>query len=74
VEKWQKESLGNVYYSSEGCMGMCKLEPMVEVFEPGKDKVTYIKVTPEMASKIVSDHFVNGKVVKEYTISTQENL
>ena len=41
---------------------------MVEVYEPGKEKVTYVKMTPEMAVKVVNDHLVNGNVVTEYTI------
>ena len=51
-----------------GCIGICQYEPVVEVYEPGKEKVTYVKMTPEMAVKVVNDHLVNGNVVTEYTI------
>ena len=51
-----------------GCIGICQYEPVVEVFEPGKEKVTYVKVTPEMVPAIVSQHIVNGTPVTEYTI------
>ena len=50
---------------------MCRLEPIVEVFVPGKEKVTYVKVTPEKAMRIVNDHIVNGNIVKEYVIGEQ---
>ena len=49
--------------------GICQYEPVVEVFEPGKEKVTYVKMTPEKAVRIVSDHLVNGKPVAEFTKS-----
>ena len=51
-----------------GCIGMCQYEPIVEVLEPGKEKVTYVKVTPEMVARIVSDHLVNGNPVGEFTV------
>ena len=47
---------------------MCQYEPIVEVFEPGKEKVTYVQVNAEKAVKIVTDHIVNGKPVIEYTV------
>lgn len=50
---------------------ICQYEPVVEVYEPGKEKVTYVKMTPEMAVKVVNDHLVNGNVVTEYTIGAK---
>ena len=47
---------------------MCQYEPIVEVVEPGKEKVTYCKMTPEKAVRVVADHLVNGQPVAEYTI------
>lgn len=51
-----------------GCIGICQYEPVVEVFEAGKEKVTYVKVTPDMAKRIVAEHIKSGKPVTEYTI------
>lgn len=50
-----------------GCISMCRYEPMVEVIEAGKEKVTYINVTPDMAKRIVAEHIKGGKPVTEYT-------
>lgn len=47
-----------------------QLEPIVEVFVPGKEKVTYAKVSPEKVARIVADHLVNGNVVAEYTVGS----
>ena len=51
-----------------GCIGICQYEPVVEVVTPGHEKVTYVKMTPEKALRVVNDHLVNGNVVSEYTI------
>ena len=58
--------------SQTGCAGMCRLEPMVDVMLPGQDKVTYVKVTPEMVGRIVAEHIVNGRPVEEYTIGAAQ--
>ena len=47
---------------------MCQYEPIVEVMEPGKEKVTYVKMTEEKASRVVVEHIVNGNPVAEYTV------
>ena len=63
-----KRGLTHVSVGQTGCIGICQYEPVVEVYEPGKEKVTYVKVTPEMVPTIVSQHIVNGNPVTEYTI------
>lgn len=63
-----KRSLQNVTVAQTGCIGICQYEPVVEVFAPGKEKVTYVKMTPEKAVRVVNDHIVNGNAVAEYTI------
>ncbi len=72
MEEIAKRSLANVTVTQTGCIGMCRLEPIVEIIEPDKEKVTYVKVTPEKVAKIVNDHVVNGKPVAEYTIDAVE--
>ena len=61
--------LHGVSVLSTSCLGLCQYEPIVEVMEPGKDKVTYVNVTPEKALAIVEQHLVNGHVIQEYTIT-----
>ena len=68
MEDVASRNLSNVKVVQTGCIGMCRLEPIVEVFVPGKEKVTYVKVTPEIAKKIVAEHIVNGNVVADYVI------
>ncbi len=51
-----------------GCIGLCQYEPIVEVLEPGKEKVTYVKMTPEKAMEVFDLHLKKGQVVTKYTL------
>lgn len=68
VEEVAKRGLQNVVVTQTGCIGICRFEPVVEVVTPQGDKVTYVRMTPEKALRVVNDHLVNGSVVTEYTI------
>ena len=72
VEEVEKRQLSHVMVTQTGCIGICKLEPVVGVYVPGQEKVTYVKMTPEKAAKVVTDHLVNGQVVTEYTIGAAQ--
>jgi len=71
VEEVTKRNLKNVKVTQSGCLGMCKLEPLAQVFVPGKEVVTYVLLTPEAAKTIVSEHIVNGNIVAKYTIGNE---
>ena len=72
VEEINKRKLDHVTVSQTGCVGMCRLEPMVDVELPGQEKGTYVKLTPDMVPRIVAEHIVNGRPVLEYTIGAAE--
>ena len=72
LEEVQKRNLTNVTVSQTGCIGMCRLEPMLDVIVPGKEKVTYVKMTAEKAKEVVEKHLKGGKVVTEYTVANCE--
>jgi NADP-reducing hydrogenase subunit HndB len=72
LEEIKERDLQHVTVSQTGCIGMCRLEPMVDVILPGQEKVTYVKVRPEMVDRIVTEHLVGGKPVEEYTIGAAE--
>ena len=65
-----KRQLKNVSVVQTGCIGFCQFEPIVEVYQTGKEKVTYAGMTPELAVKVVNDHIVNGSLVKECLIGS----
>ena len=72
LDEIDKRGLKNVTVSQTGCIGVCRLEPIVEVFVPGQEKVTYVKMKPEMGPVVVEQHLVNHQVVTDYTIGAVE--
>ena len=58
-----------VTVSQTGCVGYCQLEPIVEIYEAGKDKVTYIHMIADKAKEVVEKHLKGGKIVAEYTVT-----
>ena len=63
-----EKKLGDVNVVQTGCVGLCEYEPIVEVYAPGKEKVTYVNVTADMAKQIMERHIIGGMVAAEYTI------
>ena len=73
VEQVAEQNLGDrVTVTQTGCIGMCRFEPIVEVFEGDKERVTYVKVKPEMVPEIIKQHLIDGKPVTKYTIGAVE--
>jgi len=64
----QKQNLGHINVTQTGCIGLCEYEPIVEVIEPGKDKVTYVRMTAEKALEVLEMHLKGGQVVTKYTV------
>ena len=64
--------VGDVTVTQTGCIGICQYEPVVEIYAPGKEKVTYVKMTPEKAREVVEKHIKNGVVISEYTIGNSK--
>ncbi|MBE6934957.1 MAG: (2Fe-2S) ferredoxin domain-containing protein [Ruminococcaceae bacterium] len=74
VEEVSNQGLGDkATVTQTGCIGICQYEPVVEIFEAGKEKVTYVKMTADKARRVVEEHIKNGKVVTEYTIGAAQN-
>ena len=72
VDEVATRGLSDVVVSQTGCIGVCRLEPIAEVFMPGQEKVTYVKMDAEKAKRVGAEHLVNGNVVTEYTIGYYE--
>lgn len=67
----QEKNLNDIVVTQTGCIGLCQYEPIVEVMEPGKEKITYVKMTAEKAEEIVEQHLVRGQVVAKYTLNSE---
>ncbi len=72
IEEVDKNNLNDVQVVQTGCIGICRYEPIVEVYKPGEEKVTYIFVDSRKAKRIISEHIIDGNVVNEYTIGSEE--
>lgn len=71
VEEVAAQGLSDkVSVSQTGCIGVCQFEPVVEIFEAGKEKVTYVKMTPDKVKTIIEKHIKGGEVVEQYTIGS----
>lgn len=68
VEEVNRRNMSNIVVTQTGCIGVCQYEPVVEVYVPGKEKVTYVKMTADKVARIVTEHLVNGNPVDEFTI------
>ena len=71
LKEVEKRNLANVTVTQTGCIGMCRLEPIVEVYVPGKEKVTYVKMTEEKAARVVAEHIINNQPVAEFTVGAE---
>ena len=68
IEELKKRGIENVTVAQTGCVGLCRLEPMVEVYVKDQEKVTYVHMSPDKVARVVGEHIVNGKPVDEFTI------
>lgn len=66
----QEKGIKDVMVIQEGCIGLCQYEPIVEVITPGKEKITYVKMTAEKAAEVIEQHIIGGNVVTKYTINS----
>ncbi len=72
LEELKKRNISDVNVTMTGCIGVCRLEPMVEIYDTDGSKVTYVKMTAEKVSRIVAEHLVNGRVCADLTIGAAE--
>lgn len=73
LEELNKRNLHDVSVTMTGCIGVCRLEPIVEVIDGDGNKVTYVNMTSEKVTRVVAEHIVNGRVCMDYTIGAEEN-
>lgn len=71
-EELETRGIRTASVSMTGCVGVCRYEPMCDVIEPNGQKTTYVKLSPDMARRIVAEHVVNGHPVYEYTVGAAE--
>ena len=73
-KKVEEEGLETVMVTQTGCVGMCQYEPILEVYEPGKPKVTYIQMSPDKVDRIVQEHLKGGNIVEDFTLESIDKI
>ncbi|MDP4088521.1 MAG: (2Fe-2S) ferredoxin domain-containing protein [Bacillota bacterium] len=72
LEEIRELNIREIEVRQTGCIGICKLEPVVEVYIPGEEKVTYVKMNAARARRIIREHVAGGTVIDEYTMHVVE--
>lgn len=66
LDEMNKRNIEDATVSQTGCLGYCDQEPMVQVTGASNTTITYGKVTPEVARRIIAEHVGNDNVVSDY--------
>jgi len=62
-----EENKLDVPVATVGCIGMCYLEPIVEVIRDGGERITYVKVDDKAVDRIISDIINDAEPAPEFT-------
>ena len=68
LKELQRRGISDVSVQTTGCIGMCQLEPLLDVIIPNKERITYGKVTRDDVKRIIAEHVVNGRIVTDLAI------
>ncbi len=66
LDEIEKHKIENVTVKQTGCMGLCYVEPTVEVKVPGMPDTIYGNVDGKTARAIITDHVLKGKLVDNH--------
>ena len=56
----------DAHVATVGCIGMCSKEPLVDIDQAGKARVTYANVLADMVPRLIEEHLIQAKVVQEW--------
>ena len=58
----------DAHVTTVGCIGQCVKEPLVDIEQAGRPRITYANVRPDMVPRLIEEHLVNGQVVQEWAV------
>ena len=58
----------DAHVAAVGCIGMCSYEPLVDVEQAGKPRITYGNITAEKVSRLIEEHLIKGGLVEEWVV------
>jgi NADP-reducing hydrogenase subunit HndB len=62
----------DAHVTTVGCIGQCVKEPLVDIEQAGKPRVTYANVKPDMVPRLIEEHLIKGQPVAEWVIGRLE--
>lgn len=68
----KSRDLKDIKVSMTGCVGVCRYEPILEVYDDMKRRTTYVNMTADKARRVVAEHIVNGRPCMDMTIGAYE--
>jgi len=68
LDEIAKRKLEDITVRQTGCIGMCEKEVLVDIVLPGQPRITYGRVTPADIPKIITQHVINGQLIKEMVV------
>ncbi|HSO26665.1 MAG TPA: (2Fe-2S) ferredoxin domain-containing protein [Anaerolineales bacterium] len=68
LDQIEERELSGVLVTQTGCLGLCEYEPLVQITTKDTPQITYGRVTPEIAARLVQEHVVGGQVVPDYVV------
>lgn len=68
LDEIKLENLSGILLTQTGCIGLCEEEPTVQIQIGDQPKVTYGRVSPDIAKQIVKEHLASGKILQDYKI------
>ncbi len=66
LSELDEKNITNISVTQSGCMGLCHVEPTIEVRVPNMPNVIYGNVDAEVAKRIVQDHLIDHKLLNDH--------
>jgi NADP-reducing hydrogenase subunit HndB len=66
LDEMNKRNIKDTIVTQTGCLGYCDQEPLVQVMESDKPTITYGKVTPEVARRIIAEHIIAKNILSDF--------
>jgi NADP-reducing hydrogenase subunit HndB len=67
LEELAKRNI-EAHVTTVGCIGMCVNEPLVDIEQAGKQRITYRNLTADKVPHLIEEHLLNGRVVEQWVM------
>jgi NADP-reducing hydrogenase subunit HndB len=58
----------DAHVTTVGCIGQCVKEPLVDIEQAGRPRITYANVKPDMVPRLIEEHLIRGQPVQEWVV------